>query len=97
MLGRSNFPGQERPIAMDYRAALTHVHVAAPTGSGKSVLLANMAKQDMEHGYGVIVIETKGGEQSLFNRVIDYVPPDRINDVITTLDQHALADRLTVH
>lgn len=82
VIGRSNFHGQQRQIALDYRAATTHVHVAAPSGRGKSALLANMARQDMENGYGVIVIETKGGDESLFTRVVNYVPKERINDVI---------------
>ena len=31
-----------------------------------------MAKQDMEHGYGIVVIENKG---DLFDMGMDYVPP----------------------
>lgn len=79
ILGRSNFPGNERLIAMSYEEACKHVHVAGPTGSGKSALLANMIKQDMEHGYGAILIENKG---DLFQAAIDYVPQHRMQDVI---------------
>lgn len=82
VIGRSNFHGQQRPIALDYQMATTHVLVTAPSGRGKSVLLANMAKQDIEHGHGVIIIETKGGAESLFSRVVNYVPPHRLGDVI---------------
>lgn len=50
--------------------------------SGKSTLLANMARQDMEQGYGVMMIETKGGKESLFYRMLDVVPEHRLKDVI---------------
>lgn len=82
VFGRSNFHGQQRPIALDYWAGTRHVHVAGPTGSGKSSLLANMARQDMENGHGVIILETKGGDESLFDRVVNYVPKERIQDTI---------------
>ncbi len=79
VLGRSNMPGHERAIAMSYDNARKHVHVAGPTGVGKTVLLANMIKQDMQQGHGVVLIERKG---DLFHAALDYVPPQRINDVI---------------
>lgn len=82
VIGRSNFHGQQRQIALDYRMATTHVLTTGPSGRGKSALLANMARQDMENGYGVIIIETKGGDESLFTRVVNYVPKNRLQDTI---------------
>lgn len=79
VIGRSNMPGFERPIAVSYVDALKHLYVVGPTGVGKSTMLANMAKQDMERGHGVILMEAKG---DLFEAVLDYVPPQRINDVV---------------
>jgi hypothetical protein len=79
VIGRSNFPGNERPVAVSFDDARKHVHVIGPTGVGKSVLLANMMKQDMEAGYGVILIENKG---DLFRAAMRYVPQNRLNDVI---------------
>lgn len=78
-LGRSNMPGNERVVAMSYSDACKHVHVLGPTGVGKTVLLANMIKSDMEAGHGVIVIESKG---DLFRKALGYVPPERHDDVI---------------
>jgi hypothetical protein len=83
VIGRSNFPGNERPIAIDYVSARKHTHVVGPTGSGKTVLLANMIKQDMEAGYGVVLIDAKGGDSNnLFNAALDYVPRSRIEQTI---------------
>lgn len=82
VVGRSNFPGNERPIAVDYLAARKHMHVVGPTGTGKTALLANMVKQDIDQGYGVVLIDSKGGASSLFAAALDYVPVRRIEDVI---------------
>lgn len=79
VIGHSNFPGNERPIALDHVSARRHVHVMGPTGVGKTVLLANMMKQDIESGHGVILIENKG---DLFESAIDYVPWERLDDVV---------------
>lgn len=79
VLGMSNFSGRERPIAMGWHEALTHVQIAGATGVGKTALMANMAKQDMEAGHGLILIEAKG---DLYRQVLSYVPRERINDVI---------------
>lgn len=79
IIGRSNFPGNERPIALAYADATKHMHIVGPTGVGKTALLANMLKQDVEHGYGAILIENKG---DLFHAAMDYIPANRINDVI---------------
>ncbi|MCP2245736.1 type IV secretion system DNA-binding domain-containing protein [Lentzea aerocolonigenes] len=79
VIGTSNFPGAERPVALSYKDATKHLHVLGPTGVGKTTLLANMAAQDMAQGYGVIVLESKG---DLFNACIDRVPRSRFSDVI---------------
>lgn len=79
VLGRSNMPGSERTVAVDYVSALKHTHISGPTGTGKSVLMANLMKQDMEQGYGVVLIENKG---DLFHAAMNYVPPNRMQDVI---------------
>lgn len=79
---RANFPGAERPVAIGYKAAVQHLHVVGPTGVGKTTLLAGMARQDMDQGYGLVVIESKG---DLFHAVLDGVPSRRMDDV-TVLD-----------
>jgi hypothetical protein len=74
-----NFPGAERPVAVSPHDATKHLHVIGPTGTGKTTLLANLAKQDMQRGHGVIVLESKG---DLYRMVLDRVPRRRIKDVI---------------
>lgn len=79
VIGRSNFPGAERPIALGYIDACKHMHIIGPTGVGKTVLMANMLKQDIEAGHGVVLIESKG---DLFHTALDYIPPNRVKDVV---------------
>lgn len=85
VLGHSNVSGRERPIAVSYDEADKHMVVVGMIGSGKSVLMANSAHQDMKRGYGVIVVDAAESvsSQSLYNRVLNLVPPERANDVIT--------------
>lgn len=79
VIGHSNFDGHERPIAIGFEEALMHTHVLGSTGVGKSVLLGHMARQIMEHGFGLILMETEG---NLYQSVLDYVPTNRVQDVV---------------
>ncbi len=56
-----------------------HVYVIGKTGMGKSTMLENMAVQDIQNGEGVAFIDPHGSSAEL---LLDYVPEDRINDVI---------------
>lgn len=78
-LGASNYGSQSRPVAVGFKEALVHQHIIAPPGKGKTVLLANEFKQIVDAGFGAVVIEQTG---DLIKRVLDYVPADRIEDVI---------------
>ncbi|MCX4699010.1 type IV secretory system conjugative DNA transfer family protein [Streptomyces sp. NBC_01373] len=79
VIARSNFPGNERPLALGVVESTQHLQVVGPTGSGKTVLLSNLIEQDMHAGRGVILIESKG---DLFHAVLDRVPQHRLSDVI---------------
>lgn len=79
VIGSSTFHGAERPIAIGYAEALMHTWVGGSSGAGKSALLANMARQIMLSGYGLVLIETEG---SLYENVLDYVPASRLDDVV---------------
>lgn len=79
IIGTSTFPGAERPVAIGYQEALMHTHVIGKTGTGKSNVLAHMARQIMRDGYGLILLEAEG---NLYQSVLDYVPRERIEDVV---------------
>jgi hypothetical protein len=79
IIAASNFPGNERPIAVSVIDSCKHFHIVGRTGSGKTALLANMAAQDMQADRGLIMVESKG---DLFHATLNYVPKHRIQDVV---------------
>ena len=56
-----------------------HMYLIGKTGTGKSTALENMIVQDIQAGRGVGVVDPHG---DLAEKVLDYVPSERINDVI---------------
>ena len=56
-----------------------HFYIIGQTGTGKSVLLQEMIKQDMEAGRGVCLIDPHG---DFAGKVLGLVPPSRAEDVI---------------
>lgn len=56
-----------------------HMYLIGKTGMGKSTLLENMIIEDIRAGKGVAVVDPHG---DLAEKIIDYIPTDRINDVI---------------
>ncbi|WP_440220888.1 TraM recognition domain-containing protein [Dietzia sp. MNB45] len=79
VIGTSTMPGNERPIAMDYRAAVQHAYVSGSTTTGKTTVLVNLLAQDFANGCGAIVIEYDG---NLIERGLRQVPPHRAQDVV---------------
>ena len=60
-LGLSNYPGMtDRPITLRTDDRRRHMAVIAPTGAGKSWLLASMILADVSAGRGVLVVDPKG-------------------------------------
>ncbi|AZZ51438.1 hypothetical protein [Rathayibacter festucae] len=84
VIGTSNYPGHKRTIAMDYEFAVHHTYIGGMAGTGKTSLLAELARQDMENGYGVICVDMNntGSTETLANRILDFVPAHRIDDTI---------------
>lgn len=56
-----------------------HIYVVGKTGMGKTVMLENMAIQDIQIGRGVGFIDPHG---EAAERLLDFVPASRINDII---------------
>jgi len=79
VLADSTFPGDSRPLAMDVKSRLTHLHLLGPTGVGKSNLISQLAIEDMEAGLGVILIDGKG---DLCEEILARIPEHRRDDVI---------------
>ncbi|MEO3874182.1 TraM recognition domain-containing protein [Nonomuraea sp. B12E4] len=52
--------GHQRPVALRVPDSCHHVHILGPNGTGKSTLLAQMIRSDIQAGRGVAVIDAKG-------------------------------------
>jgi hypothetical protein len=78
----STFGGDEQPLALSTEDRLRGLYVVGPLGSGKTTLLENLIADDMAEGFGMTVVDAKGGPTSLVNRVLELVPRDRLQDVV---------------
>lgn len=78
-LGVSDFAGINRTVAISPAASTRGLYVLGPTGTGKTSLLKNLIRDDLESGRGLVVIETNG---DLINDLTDSVPKQRIKDVL---------------
>lgn len=56
-----------------------HMYVIGKTGMGKSLMLQNMAAQDIMSGKGLGIIDPHG---EFAEALLDYIPKNRINDVV---------------
>lgn len=59
-LGVAYRRGTEIPFGIFQRDRMSHLYLIGQTGTGKSTLLQNMAKQDAEHGVGFCLIDPHG-------------------------------------
>jgi Type IV secretory system Conjugative DNA transfer len=71
--------GVERPVALTADAARHHMGVVAPSGSGKSVLLARAILDDIENGFAGAVIDPKA---DLIETVLNHVKPEHADRVV---------------
>lgn len=79
LLGTNNYRGVEKPVRIKAADRLRHTYIVGKSGVGKSVLMANMAIQDVIAGHGLCLIDPHG---DLIEDVLKRVPPERADDVI---------------
>jgi len=78
-LGRTNFRNTQKKFGIKLDDRRKHVYIIGKTGMGKTTLLANMAAQDIQDGFGMAFIDPHG-EQA--EDLLDYVPRERVKDVV---------------
>ena len=79
VLGNSVYRGQSKPVRFLRNDRTRHTYVVGKSGSGKSVLLWNMAVQDIQNGEGTCVIDPHG---DLIEDCLQCVPKERAKNVI---------------
>ncbi len=79
-MGNVVFRGQEREVYMASREdRRRHVYTIGQTGVGKTSLLREMIRQDIENGEGVGVIDPHG---DLIEDTLANIPRERVDDVV---------------
>ena len=78
-MGNAMYRGMRRPVHLLLKDRMRHAYIIGRTGTGKSELLVEMIKQDIQAGYGVCVIDPHG---DLIEDALRFIPPQRAEDVI---------------
>ncbi|MDP3771845.1 MAG: type IV secretion system DNA-binding domain-containing protein [bacterium] len=78
-IGKCNFRGSDRVFGIKQKDRRQHTYVIGKTGVGKSVLLKNMALQDIRAGRGLAIVDPHG---EFVEEVLEQIPESRMNDVV---------------
>lgn len=79
LLGYNVYRGVKREVRVLPKDRLRHHYIIGQTGTGKSVFLGWMARQDIRNGQGVCVVDPHG---DLIDDVLKYIPKERAKDVV---------------
>lgn len=79
LLGHNVFRGMKREVHFRKKDRRRHHYVIGQTGTGKSVYLGSLARQDIKNGDGLCVIDPHG---DLIEDILCYIPKERAKDVV---------------
>jgi hypothetical protein len=79
LLGTNVHNGESNAIRLTTEQRVRHTHIIGATGTGKSTLLFNLIRQDIENRQGVGVLDPSG---DLIDRILDIIPDSRMDDVV---------------
>ena len=79
LFGQTNFRSQMRKFGIKTDDRRRHMYIIGKTGMGKSTMMENMILSDIYNGVGVGLVDPHG---DFAEKVIDFIPPHRINDVV---------------
>jgi len=79
IIGENIFRGAKRTVRILDDDRRRHFYIVGQTGTGKSVLLQEMMKQDIEQGKGVCLIDPHG---DLAEKMLGLIPASRAEEVI---------------
>src|SRR5437667_12441832 len=78
-LAVTNFRNDRRRFGIKRADRRAHMYIVGKTGTGKSTLIANLARQDLVHGEGFALLDPHG---ELVEQVLRSVPEERQGDLI---------------
>src|SRR5438034_7638918 len=78
-LGHTDFRDDRRIFGIKQADRRAHTYIIGKTGTGKSTLLENLARQDIRAGHGLALLDPHG---DLVERLLAAVPDQRKSDLI---------------
>ncbi|MFA6435653.1 MAG: type IV secretory system conjugative DNA transfer family protein [Candidatus Gracilibacteria bacterium] len=79
VLGNNVYRGEKRMVRFSKKDRSRHHYIIGQTGTGKSVYISSLARQDVKNGDGLCVIDPHG---DLIEDILLYIPKERAKDVI---------------
>src|SRR5947209_18000359 len=79
LLAETNFRNQHRRFGIKRADRRAHMYVMGKTGTGKTTLIANLARQDALHGEGFALLDPHG---DLVEQGLKPMPEQRQRDLI---------------
>jgi hypothetical protein len=79
LLGENEHSAESGQVRLTSEQRTRHIHIIGASGTGKSTLLFNLIRQDIENGQGVAVLDPHG---DLIDRICGIIPRERIDDVV---------------
>lgn len=79
LLGTNLHAGVVNEVRLSPEQRTRHCHIIGASGTGKSTLLFNLIRQDIENGQGVAVLDPHG---DLVDKIIGIISPERVGDVV---------------
>jgi energy-coupling factor transporter ATP-binding protein EcfA2 len=79
VFGKNNYANVASDIGLTDDDRSRHVYVIGQTGSGKTTIIFHMAKDDIQKGRGVAILDPHG---DLAEDLLNCVPKNRLNDCI---------------
>lgn len=79
LLGQNFHAGQVAEVRLSHDQRVRHMHIIGASGTGKSTLLFNLIRQDIENGEGLAVLDPHG---DLIEQIVGTIPAHRIEDVV---------------
>lgn len=79
LLGENEHAGETGTVRLTAEQRTRHVHIIGASGTGKSTLLFNLIREDIESGQGIAVLDPHG---DLIDRICGIIPPERVDDVV---------------
>lgn len=79
IFAETNFRNKRTRFGIKTDDRRRHLYAVGKTGMGKTVMLENMAIQDIQSGKGVAIVDPHG---EFAEKMLDFVPKERVNDVI---------------